>query len=300
MRLLIADTDGVRLTDVVRRMEVVRLGQDVDTTGMLQPAALERAFSMAREYARQCQEFAVERMRFVATSATRDAGNSAQFVAGIRDILGIEPEVISGAEEATLGFRGAVSSVSDLPGPYVVVDIGGGSTEIVLGTTSVQAAYSMDVGCVRMYERHLASDPPTAAEVSAATQDIQAAIATALSHVPVGQAHTLVGVAGSVTTVTAHALGLPTYDPDVIDHAVLSVDEVLAACAALLHMPKSERARQGYMHPGRVDVIGSGALVWSLIVRAVHADMARAGRDLQTVATSEHDILDGIALALGA
>ncbi len=239
------------------------------------------------------------RTRFVATSATRDAENRDEFVVGVLAALGVDPEVVSGEEEAALSFRGATSTVAAVrPGPYVVVDLGGGSTELVLGTTTPDAAYSMDAGCVRMTERHLRSYPPTPEEEAAARADVRAALDDAARVVPLGRAATLVGLAGSVTTVTAHALGLARYDRDRINGSVLQVDTVLAACDDLLHRTRAERTALGFMHPGRVDVIGAGALVWSEVVRRVRDDVAAAGGSLTEVVTSEHDILDGIAWSL--
>lgn len=299
IRLLVADVDDDgRLTDLDRRMEVVRLGQGVDRTGRLAPEALERTLDAARRYAAICAELGAERIRFVATSATRDAENRAEFVDGVRAALGVTPEVVDGAEEARLSFRGATSVLAGRhPGPFLVVDIGGGSTEVVLGGTRVVAAASMDVGCVRLTERHLHADPPEPGEVAAASADVVAALDAAARDVPFGRAATLVGLAGSVTTVTAHALDLDEYDPHVIDGAVLPVDGVLASCRALLEMSRARRARLPFMHPGRVDVIGAGALVWSDVVSRVRAEVGRAGGRLRTVVTSEHDILDGITLS---
>ncbi len=295
LRLLVADpgSDGSPHVDVVRRMEIVRLGQGVDRTGRLDPAAIERTLAVAADYAVVCADLGVERTRFVATSATRDAANASDFVDGVRDILGVEPEVVSGDQEAQLSFVGATAGLGDRhPAPYCVVDLGGGSTELVLGDGEVEAAWSMDVGCVRMTERHLADDPPTQDQIDHAAADVDAALDIAGRTVPLSRTATLVGVAGSVTTITAHALGLPTYDADRIHGAELSVQDVLLACASLVRMPRAERAALGFMHPGRVDVIGAGALVWSRVV-------ARAAElsGVSTVVTSEHDILDGIALS---
>lgn len=299
IRLLVADVDEQgRLTDLDRRMEVVRLGAGVDRTGRIAPESLERTLDAARRYADICEDLGVERIRFVATSATRDAENRADFVDGVRGALGVEPEVISGAEEAALSFRGATSVLGGRhPGPFLVVDLGGGSTELVLGTTSVVASHSMDVGCVRLTERHLHSDPPTEAEVAAASADVVAALDAAAKDVPFGRTATLVGLAGSVTTVTAHVLDLDEYDPRAIDGAVLAVDSVLNACRDLLTMSRTRRERLPFMHPGRVDVIGAGALVWSCVVSRVRADVGIAGGNLRTVVVSEHDILDGITLS---
>jgi exopolyphosphatase/guanosine-5'-triphosphate,3'-diphosphate pyrophosphatase len=300
IRLLVADVDPATgaLVDVERTMEVVRLGQGVDRTGRIAPEALERALVATRRYAARCAELGVEAIRYVATSATRDAENRSEFVDGVRAAIGVEPEVIDGAEEARLSFRGATGVLgSRHPGPLLVVDLGGGSTELVLGTDAPVASYSMDVGCVRMTERHLHSDPPTTSEIAAAAADVRAALDAASAMVPLERTVTLVGLSGTVTTVTAHALGLPRYDPLVIDGTVLPVEVVLAAADDLLHRTHAERAALGFMHPGRVDVIGAGALVWAEVVRRVQRDVAGAGRLLGPVVTSEHDILDGIALS---
>jgi exopolyphosphatase/guanosine-5'-triphosphate,3'-diphosphate pyrophosphatase len=305
IRLLVADVDDEQtavgaaepLVDVVRRMEVVRLGQGVDRTGRIAPESMRRTLAMAREYADQCRSLGVEAVRFVATSASRDADNAADFVAGVREAFGdldVAPEVISGEEEARLSFEGATGGLAarGFEGPYLVVDLGGGSTEFVRGTTDVEASRSVDVGCVRLTERHLHGDPPTAAQVAAAVVDVEAAIDDASGEVSFAGVRTLVGLAGSVTTITAQALGLSEYDSDRIHLTRLVPEEAVAACDDLLHMTRAERARLGFMHPGRVDVIGAGALVW----RQVVARARDVGR-VRDVVTSEHDILDGIALS---
>ncbi|WP_277209513.1 Ppx/GppA phosphatase family protein [Isoptericola croceus] len=300
IRLLVADVtpDGT-LSELDRRMEIVRLGQGVDRTGELAPEALERTLAASRDYAKVAAELGATRVRFVATSATRDARNRADFVDGVRAALGVDPEVVSGEEEALLSFRGATSgSAAEHPGPYLVVDLGGGSTELVLGTTTPDAAVSMDVGSVRLTERHLHSDPPTAAEVGRAAADVTAALDAAAAVVPLGRTATLVGLAGSVTSVTAHALGLATYRRETINGAVLSVADVLGACDDLLRRTREERLALGFMHPGRADVIGAGALVWSQVVTRVRDEVAASGGALTHVVTSESDILDGIALSL--
>ncbi len=300
IRLLVADIDPVTgaSTDVHRQMEVVRLGHGVDRTGRLDPAAIARTLARSSDYHATCRRLGAERVRFVATSASRDAENAAEFVDGVRAIFtdyAIEPEVVSGAEEAALSFRGATVDVTaaGFPGPYLVVDLGGGSTEFVRGTTVVEAARSVDIGCVRMTERHLVSDPPTAAEVAAATADIDAAIAAAEEEVGFSGIRTLVGLAGSITTVTAYALGLTAYDPERIHLSNLTAGEIVESTTALLAATRAERSAIGFMHPGRVDVIGAGALVWQRIVARVSEVSA-----LEAIVTSEHDILDGIALSL--
>jgi exopolyphosphatase/guanosine-5'-triphosphate,3'-diphosphate pyrophosphatase len=300
IRLLIADVDpgSGSLTDVVRRMEIVRLGHGVDKTGSISPEAMIRTLAQAREYASQCSELGVERVRFVATSASRDATNAQEFVAGVREAFagfGVAPEVITGHEEASLSFRGATGDLQAeaVPGPYLVVDIGGGSTEFVRGTDEVDQAMSVDVGCVRMTERHLRSDPPTPAQIAAATADIEAAIDRVADVVDFQGISTLVGLAGSVTTITAHALQLTTYDAEKIHLSQLAADQIIDACTSLLSMTRAERVALGFMHEGRVDVIGAGGLVWRTIVQRLRRD---AG--VTRVVTSEHDILDGIALSI--
>ncbi|HZI98877.1 MAG TPA: Ppx/GppA phosphatase family protein [Actinomycetales bacterium] len=294
IRLLVADinsTAPASLTDLDRRMEIVRLGQGVDRTGRIAPEAMKRTLEATGRYAAVCRDLGAARVRFVATSASRDASNAAEFVAGVRDVMGVEPEVVTGAEEAALSFAGATRELQgEHEPPFLVVDLGGGSTELVLGSDGVRAARSVDVGCVRMTERHLVSDPPTPEQVIAATADIDAALDVAASDVPIAETATLVGLAGSVTTITAHALRLPTYDAGRIHRAVLGVDVVRAACTELLEMSHDQRAALRFMHPGRVDVIGAGALVWRRVVERVARD---AG--ITEVVTSEHDILDGIA-----
>ena len=303
VRLLIAEVTGDRLTDVARRMEVVRLGEGVDRTGRLAPQAVERTRLALLGYAAQIAELGAERVRMVATSASRDASNAGEFRSMVRSVLGVEPEVITGDEEARLSFAGAVNGL-DAQAPYLVVDIGGGSTEFVTGTrsgygpvvagrgrrgVSIEAAISMDIGCVRMTERHLGSDPPTTGEIAAAEKDISAAVDTALAAVPGRQAKTLVGLAGSVTTVAGLALNLPEYDARLIHHSRISYDAVAEVTGDLLAATVAQRRKLPVMHPGRADVIGAGALILRVI-------MQRAG--LESVVASEHDILDGIAFAM--
>jgi len=300
IRLLIADVDrdsGV-VTDLVRRMEVVRLGYGVDKTGVIAPEAMSRTVAQAREYAAQCSELGVERVRFVATSASRDARNAREFVVGVRDAFaafGVAPEVVTGHEEASLSFQGATGDLrSDgVLGPYLMVDLGGGSTEFVRGTYDVEQVRSVDVGCVRMTERHLRSDPPTPREIAAAIVDIEAAIDQAAEVVDFQGISALVGLAGSVTTITAHALQLTRYDPEKIHLSQLPAAQIVDACTSLLSMTRAERAALPFMHEGRVDVIGAGALVWRTIVERL-----QRVADITRVVTSEHDILDGIALSI--
>lgn len=289
LRLLVADVAGDRLVDVHRQMRVVRLGQDVDRTGELAPAALERTRAVLEDYAVRVRELGAERTRMVATSATRDARNRDAFVAMVRSILGTDPEVVSGEQEAQLSFAGATAGLDPAQGPFLVVDIGGGSTEFVLGGAQVEAAISVDIGCVRLTERHLHSDPPTAAEVATAERDVDAALEAVRASVPVQRAGLAVGVAGTATTVAAHALHLPAYLADRTHHARLSAPEVARACDDLVWMPRQARAALPYMHPGRVDVIGAGALV-------LRRTVDRLG--LPHILICETDILDGIAWSL--
>jgi exopolyphosphatase / guanosine-5'-triphosphate,3'-diphosphate pyrophosphatase len=294
IRLLVGDLadDGLALRDVHREMRIVRLGQGVDRTGRLAPEALERTRAAVRDYARIIRDAGAEHVRMVATSATRDAANRADFVAMVRAELDVEPEVISGAEEAELTFTGAASVLRDIAGPVLVADIGGGSTELVRGELTggvTLQSYSMDVGCVRMTERHLRADPPTADQVDATVADLRAAIAQARAHVPIDGDCTFIGVAGTVTKIVALALGLDRYDPQRIHGSRASAEQVADVTARLLAMTHDQRAALPVMHPGRVDVIGGGALVLRTLMDEIGVD---------EVVASEHDILDGIALSL--
>ena len=300
IRLLVADVpaEGPH-RDVLRRMEVVRLGQGVDATGRLAPEAIERTRLVLAEYAAAVRDLGADDVRMVATSATRDAANRGDFEAMVQATLGRLPDVVTGREEAELSSLGATGSLAAAAAahgaapprpPYLVVDIGGGSTEFVLGDgTGVRAARSVDIGCVRLTERHLHSDPPTAKEVHRTRSDVRAALAEVTAEVPVREAATLVGLAGSVTTVAALALHLPAYDAAAIHGSRISADSVREVTADLLAAPRSRRAAMPVMHPGRVDVIGAGALVLQVVMDELGFD---------EVVVSEHDILDGIALGL--
>jgi exopolyphosphatase/guanosine-5'-triphosphate,3'-diphosphate pyrophosphatase len=289
IRLLIEDIEGKNFREVVRDMEIVRLGQGVDQTGQFHPDAIDRTLAAVDKFAAEIAKRGVEKIRFCATSATRDATNRHLFVDGVRERLGIEPEVISGNEEAALSFAGAIQDLDLSKAPFLVVDIGGGSTEFVFGTSMVEAARSVNIGCVRMTERHFANDPATSEQVELARTDIQAAIAQAAAEVPITQAKTLVAVAGTATTVAAAALNLAEYDRYAIHLSRISAEQVHAASAMFLHLNREERISLGYMHPGRVDVIPAGALVLSEIIKATGASGFVA---------SESDILDGMARSL--
>lgn len=292
IRLLIAelDDDGA-LREHVRLMRIVRLGEGVDRTGEFSQAALERTFSALDEYAQVISERGVSRTRFVATSASRDVTNRDAFARGVRERIGVDPEVISGNEEAALSFAGAVRGLPAglVVPPALVVDIGGGSTEFVLGADHPEHAVSVDIGCVRMTERHLMADPPTADQVRAAQSDIDAAVRRAADVVPVAEAGCFVGLAGTVTTVAAMAMDLPAYDESVLHGSVIGYADVVAATDRLLGMTRLERAALPFMHPGRVDVIGGGAMVLEAAMRVAGAER---------VIVSETDILDGIVYRL--
>jgi exopolyphosphatase / guanosine-5'-triphosphate,3'-diphosphate pyrophosphatase len=286
-------------TDLLRRMEVVRLGQGVDATGRLASEAIERTRKVLAEYTAQARDLGATLVRMAATSATRDAANRQDFLDMVAATLGQAPDVITGMEEAELSFLGATASLDAAAAahgappprpPFLVVDIGGGSTEFVLGDSAgVRAARSVDVGCVRLTERHLSGDPPTGDQVRRSEDDIRAALAEVAAAVPVAEAASLVGVAGSVTTVAAIALGLPAYDADAIHGSRIGVDAVRTVTADLLAATRARRAAMPVMHPGRVDVIGAGALVLRVLMEEF---------GLPEVVVSEHDILDGIALRL--
>jgi exopolyphosphatase/guanosine-5'-triphosphate,3'-diphosphate pyrophosphatase len=294
VRLLIGvrHPDGT-LIDLAREMRIVRLGAGVDRTGRLDPAAIERTRVALVEYAGLITSFSVGAVRMVATSATRDASNRGDFVEMVHSVLGVDPEVISGADEAALSFAGASKGIGPVAAPLLVADIGGGSTELVLGRaeSGPSAAVSMDIGCVRMTERHLRSDPPTRSQVEAARADVRAAIDIARAQVPIESAATFVGVAGTVTTMAALVLGLAEYRRDAIHGSVMRADQVHDLALRLLTMPHDERAALPVMHPGRVDVIGAGALILSELVRASGVD---------AVIASEHDILDAVAASAAA
>ena len=318
IRLLIAEADRdqsgrPRLEVLRRRNEIVRLGQGVDRTGMLDPDALERTLRVVAAYAADCDELGVAPgeavRRFVATSATRDASNREDFVAGVRRLLGVEPEVVSGQEEARLSFSGSLlgargaegtevqGRAGRVPAPRLVVDLGGGSTELVLGVDEPSAAISLDTGSVRITERFLSSGVTVGAE-AAARAEVRGLLDDAERVVDLSAPGRLVGLAGTITTVTAHALGLQDFDPQALNGAELSPDAVLASCEAIIHSTAEQRASWGYLAPGRRDVIAAGALVWSEVVTRVVERTTASGRPLERVTTSLYDILDGIALSL--
>jgi len=289
IRLLIADITDGNFKEVVRTMEIVRLGQGVDQNKSFHPDAIARTLSAVEKFAQLIASKGVEKIRFCATSATRDASNRELFTNGVKKILGVEVEVIPGEQEAALSFIGATKELSQSDGPFLVVDIGGGSTEFVFGSEKVEFAKSVNIGCVRMSERHLNLQPPTMAQIAEAIIDIDLAITQAAKVVPISQAKSLVAVAGTATTVAAAALKLAEYDRYLIHLSRISAPAVHQVAAMFQSLNKDQITALGYMHPGRVDVITAGALVLSRIMAATGASEFIA---------SESDILDGIAWSL--
>ena len=289
IRLLIADIAGDNFKEVLRTMEIVRLGQGVDQNKAFHPDAIDRTLKAVELFRDQIASKGVEKIRFCATSATRDATNRSLFTDGVRDILGIEVEVIPGEEEAELSFIGATKELRQSDAPFLVVDIGGGSTEFVFGSEKVDFAKSVNIGCVRMSERHLNTQPPSMAQIAQAIVDIDIAITQAAAVVPITTAKTLVAVAGTATTVAAAALELTDYDRHLIHLSRISSDKVHKVAVTFQSMNKDQIASLGFMHPGRVDVITAGSLVLSRIMAATGATEFVA---------SESDILDGMAWSL--
>ena len=314
IRLMIARVGERGMSvEVPRIMRVVRLGQDVDKTHRFADDALERTYRAIDEFAAVLKEHPVDALRFVATSATRDAENREEFENEVEKRLGVRPDVIPGTEEARLSFLGATSVLHTQfgdqlpPAPYTVIDLGGGSTEMVIGgdgvdvpTDRVAAAFSMNIGSVRMSERHLLSDPPTRDEIKQAVADINEHIDEAFDKVPAWKTGTLIGVSGTVTTMTGIALGLKDYDRDAVDGAVIGFSDACSTCDKVLTMTRAERREYPVIHPGRIDVIGGGALVWNCVLNRIgDAVRTRAHRVLNSYVTSEHGLLDGIVLDLG-
>jgi len=296
LRLLIADLDPAagEMTELVREMRIVRLGEGVDRTGRISEASMGRTFTALDEYADLVRRHRPRATRFCATSAARDAANSAEFMTGVQDRLGVVPEILRGDEEARASFAGATRALTGVEAPVLVVDIGGGSTELILGTPptvgsagDVVDAQSVDIGSVRLTERHLHDDPPTADQVAALCADVDHTLDAC--HVDLARARTVVGVAGTVTTVAAGVLDLPAYDRDRIHLARLGIGSVHATVAELVVMSVDQRRALGYMHPGRADVIAAGALILDRVLRRT---------DVLELVVSESDILDGIAWSL--
>jgi len=289
IRLLISDIDTSTntATDVCREMKIVRLGEGVDKTNAFSPRALERTFKAIDEYEQILLKHKVENLRFVATSATRDAQNKAMFIKGVIDRLRIVPEVIAGTEEAALSFDGATRSLRQKhKAPFLIVDLGGGSTELVIGDQEPAGAYSMDVGCVRMTERHTPGGNPTKSQEEAIRTDVRNALKEAGKKVDWQKAQTIVGVAGTVTTVAAHILKLKTYDPEVLHGASITAQLISQTAQDFISLTPSQRAALPYMHEGRIEVITAGSIVLDEVMKAIGA---------QTLIASERDILDGVA-----
>lgn len=288
LRLLIADldVDAGTSTELVRELRIVRLGQGVDRTGRIAEASMRRVFTAVEGYMETVLAHDVQAIRFCATSAARDAENAEEFIAGVRHRVGVVPEVLDGLEEARFSFSGATRDLPPMPEPLLVLDIGGGSTELVLGNTdgTILERDSLDIGSVRLNERHLADDPPSKEQIRAAVEDIDATL-DACSVDP-ADAGAVIGVAGTVTTLAAGVLDLGSYDRTLINHSVLRPDAVQGLVTRLLSMHIEQRKALPYMHPGRADVIGAGGLVLTRLLARTRVD---------SVLVSEHDILDGIA-----
>jgi exopolyphosphatase/guanosine-5'-triphosphate,3'-diphosphate pyrophosphatase len=288
IRLLISDIDTATntATDVVREMRIVRLGEGVDKTNAFLPSALERTFKAVDEYEKLLLKHNVEHVRFVATSATRDAQNKAMFIKGVIDRLRIVPEVIAGVEEAALSFDGATRSLRQKhTAPFLVIDLGGGSTELVIGDKEPTGAYSMDVGCVRMTERHTPGGNPTKEQEEAIRTDVRNALKVAGTKVDWKKAQTVVGVAGTITTVAAHVLNLKTYDPDVLHGAIITAEQISQTAQDFISLTPSQRGALPYMHEGRIEVITAGSIVLDEVMKGIGA---------KTLIASERDILDGV------
>ena len=289
IRLLIAEISGTTFKEVIRTMEIVRLGQGVDENKAFHPDAINRTLLAVKSFKEIIDKNKVDKIRFCATSATRDATNRNLFIDSVRDILNVQVEVIPGEEEAALSFTGATYQLDQNSGPFLVVDIGGGSTEFVYGDKKVISAKSVNIGCVRMSERHFLTQPPGMDQIARAIVDIDIAITEAGASVPINSAKSLIAVAGTATTVAAAALNLPKYDRDLIHLSKISADQVHKVAQMFQSMSKSEITALPYMHEGRVDVITAGSLVLSRVMAATGA--------VEFVA-SESDILDGMAFSL--
>ncbi|AEX78556.1 exopolyphosphatase [Corynebacterium diphtheriae] len=300
IRLLISEQMPTGLREITRQMTIIRLGEGVDATGKIDPAAIERARVALSGYVDTMLAHKVTAVRMVATSATRDASNKDDFFAMTADLLGaVVPgacaEVISGAEEAELSFIGAVADIPDTDRPVCVIDLGGGSTEFVVGkkTGEILGAYSTQMGCVRLTERLMVSDPPTAEEIAQAREYVDTQLTVALDNVPITQASMVVGCAGTFTTVAALALGVDSYDPQLIHGSVHKVDTFRGETQRLVGETSQQRAAHPVMHPGRADVIAGG----SVVIEQILAMMQRLGVS-DSVTISEKDILDGIVARL--
>ncbi|MFT8536801.1 Ppx/GppA phosphatase family protein [Bifidobacterium aquikefiri] len=313
IRLMIAEVDEHGLHVVTPRiLRIIRLGQGVDKNRRFADDALQRAYAAVKEFADVLSRHHVDDLRFVATSATRDAANRNDFEDEVESILGVRPEVIPGSEEAALSFLGATATLHSTQDqarpqpPYMVVDLGGGSTELVVGgdgnavpAHNVRSGFSMNIGSVRMSERHLLADPPTEEQIEEATADIDAHIDEAFTHIPAQDVSTIIGVSGTVTTMSAIAMGCQSYDRHAVDGARINFDDAFEADDRILRMSREERGRVGAIHPGRIDVVGGGALIWTRVLTRVASAAATRGRHIDSFLASEHGLLDGIVLDRG-
>jgi exopolyphosphatase/guanosine-5'-triphosphate,3'-diphosphate pyrophosphatase len=287
-RLLVAEGVGDGFRSIDRRMTITRLGQGVDTKHVLSPEALERTFAVIADYAATCGELGVERMRVTGTSAVRDARNREEFFEGVRRLTGSDAELLSGEEEARATFLGTLSDVEHVE-PVLVVDIGGGSTELIFGKDEPERLVSLDIGCVRLFEKYLHSDPPTTEEIDSLREEANRELARAKEILNVSRDARLIGVAGTVTQLATLKIGLPLYDPDVTHHVVLSHGDVRALSRRLKSLTYSQRKRIKGLEPGRADVILAGAEILLCVMETF---------DLPDVLVSEKDILDGLVIQL--
>jgi exopolyphosphatase / guanosine-5'-triphosphate,3'-diphosphate pyrophosphatase len=289
-RLLVSDADGGEL---IRLMRITRLGQGVDRENRLAPEAIARTVDVLQEFRRSMDELRVDRVRMVATSAVRDAENGADFIEAAAAAVGTAPEVLTGLEEGRLAYRGASADLGPFEGDTLVVDIGGGSTEITLGREGSVSSVSLQLGCVRLTERYLTSDPPTPDEVAATRIAIGDALTWGEQRMPqlllLDGRRRLVGLAGTVSTLASLKLKLAEYDVDLLHHATISLAEVVDLCDMLASLPTAKRRGLVGMVPGRADVILGGALVLEAVA---------ARYQCPEVIVSEKDILDGIVLSI--
>jgi exopolyphosphatase / guanosine-5'-triphosphate,3'-diphosphate pyrophosphatase len=286
-RLLVAEQTPGGYRSIDRRMIITRLGQGVGAAGMLDRAALDRTFAAIADYAAACGEYGVDQLRVTGTSAVRDAGNRDEFFAGVRRLTGQDPELLTGEQEARASFLGAASDLTAIG--KLVVDIGGGSTELIAGNAEPEALVSLDIGCVRMFERHLHSDPPTQDELEHLHSDVTTTLQDVRSALAVDPKATLIGVAGTVTQLATLKAGVPVYDPDVTHHAVLSHGDVRLLLRRLASLPIEQRKRIPALDPGRADVIVAGAEILLSVMEVF---------DFPEVLVSERDILDGLVMEL--
>ena len=286
-RLLVAEERPGGFRSLERRMKITRLGQGVDSTGRLSRDALHRTMTTIADYIAACGEYGVGILRVTGTSAVRDARNRDEFFDGIMQLTGSPPELLSGEQEAHATFLGTVSDMAD--GPKMVVDIGGGSTELIVGDGEPDGVVSLDIGCVRLFEKHLFSDPPSSAELENLRTEVHAELTGARTELAVSSGTQLIGVAGTVTQLATLKAGVPVYDPDITHHAVLSHGDVRLLARRLESLSYEQRSRIKGLDPGRVDVIVAGAEILLAVMEVF---------DFAEVLVSEKDILDGLVIQL--